>query len=93
MSDSVSDVNQDAVRETTIRDILANVGALAVDAGTLAVDDDLYHAGLSSFATVEVMLAVEDAFDVELPESALNRRTFQTIASLMDVVLNACGSE
>ncbi len=92
MSDSDLDASEDTVRESMICAVLAEVGALAVDVRKLAATDNLYDVGLSSFATVEVMLALEDAFDIELPESALNRRTFQTIASLKDVVRAASGT-
>jgi len=35
---------------------------------------------------VNVMLAIEDAFQVELPDAMLSRETFSTIASLCRVV-------
>lgn len=66
----------------TIRSILAQHGKLAVDAGALGDDDNLYSAGLTSHATVNVMLALEDAFDVEFPDKYLKRATFGSVASL-----------
>lgn len=65
-----------------IRAILAKEGKLAVDAATLGDDDDLYAAGLTSFASVQLMLALEDGFDVEFSEKMLGRRTFQSISSI-----------
>ncbi len=69
-----------------IRTILNDHGKLSVDAATLADGADLYEAGLSSFATVQLMLALEDAFDVEIPERLLNRRTFESIAAIAGVI-------
>lgn len=69
-----------------IRAVLAEHGRLSVDAATLADSDDLHEAGLSSHATVSVMVAVEDALDLEFPDRLLNRRTFSSIASLRDAV-------
>ncbi len=72
--------------EDQIREILDAAAHLAVPARGLERDADLFAAGLSSLATVHVMLAVEQAFDVEFPDALLTRRTFQNIASLADVV-------
>lgn len=72
--------------EQQLRRILEEVGRLAVPVTSLHMESDLFAAGLSSLATVNVMLAVEDEFDVEFPDSLLSRRTFQSVAALMDVV-------
>jgi acyl carrier protein len=69
-----------------IRTILKDHGKLSVDAASLADGADLYAAGLSSFATVQLMLALEDAFDVEIPERLLNRRSFESIAAIAGVI-------
>ena len=66
----------------SVRDLLASHGGLSGDVADLAADADLYAAGLSSFASVQLMLALEDAFDVEFPDRMLNRRSFQTIAAI-----------
>ena len=68
--------------EAAVRDVLAEHGRLAVDVAGLSPEDDLYRAGLTSHASVNVMLAVEDAFDIEFPERMLNRRSFATMDSI-----------
>jgi len=65
-----------------IRTVLAEHGRLAVDAQTLTDDADLYQAGLTSHASVNVMLALEDAFDVEFPERMLRKKTFESVAAI-----------
>ena len=70
----------------TIREIIAEHGRLSVDVGTLAVGDDLYAAGLTSHASVSLMLAIEDAFDIEFPEELLKRSTFGSIAAIEEAV-------
>jgi acyl carrier protein len=65
-----------------IRAILAAEGKLAVDASSLGDDDDLYAVGLTSFASVQLMLALEDGFEIEFSEKMLNRRTFQSIGMI-----------
>lgn len=68
--------------EDTIRSLLAETVKLRVEADALAVTDDLYAAGLSSLATVDLMLALEDRFEIEFTSAWLNRRTFASIAAL-----------
>ncbi len=65
-----------------IRTILTEHGRLATDPKTLAEDADLYNAGLSSHASVNLMLALEDKFSVEFPERMLKRKSFESIASI-----------
>ncbi|MBL8587683.1 MAG: acyl carrier protein [Methylobacteriaceae bacterium] len=77
----------------TLRRILAQHGKLAVDAASLGETDDLYAAGLTSFATVQLMLAIEDAFDIEIPDRLLNRRTFASLAALESCVAGLVGEK
>lgn len=70
----------------SIRQILAQHGRLSVDAGSLTDDGDLYYAGLTSLATVNVMLALENHFDIEFPDSMLSRKTFASIESIAEAV-------
>jgi acyl carrier protein len=78
--------------EQEIRTVLAEHGRLAVEVDQLGDETDLYQAGLSSHASVNVMLALEDAFDVEFPERMLQKRTFESIASIRDAI-NELASE
>lgn len=77
--------------EEQLRDILGDVGGLVVPVTGIATDQDLFAAGLTSFATVTVMLAIEGAFDVEFPDEALNRATFRSIDSLRTVIAGLQG--
>ena len=65
-----------------IRDLLDEHGRLPVPASSLSETQDLYAAGLTSFAAVQLMLGLEDAFDVEFPEAMLNRRSFASIGAM-----------
>jgi acyl carrier protein len=72
--------------KTELRRILAEVGRLDQPAETLEGETDLYAAGLSSLATVHVMLAIEDEFGIEIPDRMLTRRLFQNIDSLAAMI-------
>ena len=65
-----------------IRAVLRDHARLPVDVQTLGEDADLFAAGMSSPASVNVMLALEDTFDVEFPDAMLKRSVFESIASI-----------
>jgi len=65
-----------------IRQIIQEHGRLPVDVQTLGDQADLYQAGLTSHASVNLMLALETAFDVEFPDSMLKRSVFQSVSSI-----------
>lgn len=69
-----------------IRDVLRQHARLPVDVGTLADDADLYQAGMSSHATVNVMLALEGVFDVEFPDAMLKRSVFESISNIRSAI-------
>lgn len=66
----------------TLRSILRTHGRLATPPEALGMDADLFAAGLDSLAIVNVMLGIEEAFDVELPDRLLSRATFSSLRSL-----------
>jgi acyl carrier protein len=65
-----------------IRKIIAEHGRLSIDVAQLPADADLYHAGMTSHASVNVMLALEDHFGIEFPDRMLTRGVFESIASI-----------
>jgi acyl carrier protein len=65
-----------------IRQIIQDHARLPNDVAGLAVDADLYQAGMTSHASVNVMLALEDRFDVEFPDRMLKRSVFESIAAI-----------
>ena len=56
-----------------IRGIVAKHGGLGVDVATLDDKSDLYEAGMTSFASVDLMLGLEEAFDIEFITSFQRR--------------------
>lgn len=78
--------------EDLIRDVLAQHGKLSADAASINDTADLYAAGLTSHASVNVMLALEDAFDVEFSERMLRKSTFSSIASIREAIDELCAA-
>jgi acyl carrier protein len=77
--------------EDTIRLVLAEHGRLAADPQSIDENADLFDAGMTSHASVNVMLALEEEFDFEFPESMLKKSTFESIAAIRAGVLQATG--
>ena len=71
---------------TKIKAILKEHGRLAKDPESLADDADLYQAGMTSHASVNVMLALEGEFDVEFPDHMLKRSVFESIRSIQAAI-------
>jgi acyl carrier protein len=69
-----------------VRQVLSAHARLPVDIGTLADDTDLFRAGMSSHASVNVMLALEDTFDVEFPDEMLKRSVFESINAIVAAI-------
>jgi acyl carrier protein len=74
-----------------IKAILAEHGRLLVDVGHLDDDSDLYEAGLTSLSTVNLMLALEEHFNVEFLDRMLGRKTFGSIRSLSEAIEELAG--
>jgi acyl carrier protein len=75
-----------------IRKVLREHGRLGQDAGQLDANADLYQSGLTSHASVNVMLALEGAFDVEFPDHMLKRSVFGSIASIRQALTELTGA-
>ena len=69
-----------------IRDVLAAHGRMAVDPRDVDGNADLYELGLTSHASVNVMLALEDEFDIEFPDEVLKKSTFASVSNIQQVV-------
>jgi acyl carrier protein len=75
-----------------IRQVLHDHGRLSANAYEMAGDADLYEAGMSSLASVNVMLALEGEFNIEFPDQMLNRSVFSSIAAITAAVRQLNGA-
>lgn len=74
-----------------IRSLLAAHARLLVPVDQLGDTSDLYEAGLTSLSTVNLMLALEEHFDVEFTDKMLARKTFSSIATLAAAIAELRG--
>jgi acyl carrier protein len=72
--------------DAKIRSVLEEHGRFPVAVDTLGDSQDLYESGLTSHASVNVMLALEDEFDLEFPDALLRKSTFESIAAIRDAL-------
>jgi acyl carrier protein len=73
-------MNADA--RTEIRRVIREHARLPVDVDTLDDGADLFAAGMTSHASVNLMLALEDAFDLEFPDRMLTRGVFESVGAI-----------
>ena len=79
----------DDTRLQTPREVIAGIVDRVLKtkgAGSISADDNLRDAGLSSLELVNVMLAVEDAFDLTFPPEKLTPDNFRCISAIESLV-------
>src|SRR5216684_2025064 len=82
-------LNMDDSRRQTPREVIADIVNRVLrskGASSISADDNLRDAGLSSLELVNVMLAVEDAFDLTFPADKLIPDNFRTISAIEALV-------
>lgn len=72
--------------EEKIREVLRDHARLSKPLDQIELTTDLYQAGMTSHASVNVMLALEGAFDIEFADHMLKRSVFTSVASIRDAV-------
>jgi acyl carrier protein len=95
-SDSSAEFNQSVVFDpeadvspdlnATIKELIDTHAGLPVGGAEVGEDQDLYRAGMKSFASVQLMLALEETFDIEFPDTMLTRATFRSRAAIEQAV-------
>lgn len=69
-----------------VRAIVASMNLVPVPVEGLTDEDNLFDAGMTSFGSVQLMLAIEEEFDIEFPNALLTRKTFATLGGLISAV-------
>jgi acyl carrier protein len=67
-------------------------GKLPTDIATLSDTSDLYASGLTSQATVTLMLALEGEFEIEFPDALLHRKTFESVTAIRSAISGLKGA-
>ena len=72
--------------EVRVRKVLSDHAQIGVNGTPLHIDSDLYEAGMTSRASVNVMLGLETEFAIEFPDSMLRRDVFESIEAICEAV-------
>ena len=88
---TLTDANASPAHAEKIRRILKEHARLNTDADTLELNSNLYQAGMTSHASVNVMLALEGEFEIEFPDQMLKRSMFDSIASIQSAIEELVG--
>ena len=75
-----------AVVTDRIRTIIDTHARLGVTADSLDDSTSLYDAGMTSYASIGLMLALEDEFDIEFPDAMLRRGVFESVNSIREAL-------
>ena len=74
------------MNKESVRQLIATYAKLNSDISELADTSNLFDAGLTSLNTVNLMLAIEDEYDIEFDDDSLRRETFESVDALAAVV-------
>jgi len=75
-----------------VREVIREYGRLSVDVGSLKDESSLYEAGMTSHASVNVMLGLENKFDIEFPDRMLRRNVFESLGAIRSAVQELTGA-
>lgn len=79
-----NEVNSEILNK--VQKVIADYAELDTDVKSLAIDEDLFASGMSSRASVSVMLGLESEFDIEFPDAMLRRDVFESILSISTAI-------
>lgn len=80
------DAETGVANEHRLRRILTEHAGLSLNAMSVEHSADLYAAGMSSRASVSVMLAIESEFELEFPDEMLRREVFASVAAMLNAI-------
>jgi acyl carrier protein len=75
-----------AVMAIRLAEVVRKIMPESYEREGLAVDTDLYEAGLTSMAMVKLMLQIEIEFDISIPDEDLHPDNFRSIAAIEALV-------
>jgi acyl carrier protein len=88
MTETSSAVRHSVARnlKDRIRNIVKDNVRIGVPFSALDDSTPLYQAGMTSYASVQLMLALENEFSLEFPDVMLSRDVFESIDSIANAI-------
>ncbi len=77
--------------EHRVKQVIIRTLSLEVDAEEIDDDDALFGGGLglNSMATIEIIVGLEEEFDIEVPDEELRVELFDSVQTMADYVRTA----
>lgn len=69
-----------------IRQLIESEGDALANPAAIRDTDDLFEAGLTSLGAVRLIVALEDSFQIEIPDALLDRAAFSSVDAIADLV-------
>ena len=71
---------------TTLRDLIVEVLELEIPPSAISDETNLFDLGIDSLAVLRLVMAVQDKFGIEIPETSLDASMFERFGNLVQVV-------
>ncbi len=69
-----------------IREIVIENGGLKLPLEEIKDSTDLYRAGMTSYSSVLLMIALENEFNLEFPDGMLSRDVFESVDAIAHAI-------
>ncbi len=69
-----------------VQEVVDQYAGIPAGGAAIGPETDLYAAGMTSFASVEVMLGLEERFGITFPQNLIQRETFLTMSAMATAV-------
>lgn len=69
-----------------IREIVSENGGLKLPLEEIKDSTDLYRAGMTSYSSVLLMIALENEFNLEFPDGMLSRDVFESVDAIAHAI-------
>src|SRR5882672_883737 len=82
-----------SIMKERIRRIVKDNSGLALNFERVGDAANLYQAGMTSYASVTLMIALENEFELEFPDGMLSRSVFESIETIASAIESLQGVE
>jgi acyl carrier protein len=83
---SAAQVSAGSGLKERIREIVSENGGLKLPLEEIKDSTDLYRAGMTSYSSVLLMIALENEFNLEFPDGMLSRDVFESVDAIAHAI-------
>ena len=83
---SAAQISTGSALKDRIREIVSENGGLKLPLEEIKDSTDLYRAGMTSYSSVLLMIALENEFNLEFPDGMLSRDVFESVDAIAHAI-------